>query len=403
MASRLWQNNVMPSQSLIAVILASLAALAPFAIDTYLPAFPAIGADTGATPLQLQQSLTAYLLPYALMTLWHGAISDAIGRLAAIRWGLLVFALASIGCALATDAQTLLFFRAVQGMAAGAGNVVARAMVRDLFEGVAAQRVMAQVQMIFGLAPAIAPMIGGLLLAIHWQAIFVFLGLYALLSLAAAYKYLPETLPVGRRVPLLPRQIIWDYRRVFGDVEFLRLATAFGANFAGFFVYVLAAPVFLIRHLGLNSHQFGYMFVPTVCGMVLGSWLARRIAGKYPDGRILRFAVAWMLLAATGNILICLLLPMGVLQNILPIAIYNIGMALAMPVLSVAALDRHPRVRGTAASGQAFIQMLLSTVSAGALIPLLWDHPLGLAFGMGLYAILGWLCVRGTAAWKKIL
>jgi DHA1 family bicyclomycin/chloramphenicol resistance-like MFS transporter len=291
----------------------------------------------------------------------------------------------------------------VQGASAGAGNVVARAMVRDLFEGVAAQRVMAQVQMIFGLAPAIAPIIGGLLLAIHWQAIFVFLCLYSLLALAAAYRYLPETVPVARRVPLVPRQIAWDYRRIFSDHEFLRLATAFGANFAGFFVYVLAAPVFLIRHLGLNEHQFGYMFVPTVCGMVLGSWLARRAAGKFADGYILRFAMAWMVTAAAINMVVCLWFPPDPLLNIAPIALYNIGMALAMPVLSVAALDRHPRIRGTAASGQAFIQMLLSTLSAGALIPLLWDHPVGLALGMSLYAILGWLCVRGTAAWKKIL
>ncbi len=393
----------MPSPTLLAVILASLAALAPFAIDTYLPAFPAIEGDLGATTLQLQQSLTAYLLPYALMTLWHGAISDSIGRLAAIRWGLLVFALASIGCALAQDAHTLLFFRAVQGASAGAGNVVARAMVRDLFEGVAAQRVMAQVQMIFGLAPAVAPVIGGLLLAIHWQAIFVFLCIYSLSALAAAYRYLPETVPVSRRVPLAPRQVLWDYRRVFGDREFLRLATASGANFAGFFVYVLAAPVFLIRHLDLNEHQFGYMFVPTVCGMVLGSWLARRAAGKFADGRILRLAAAWMMVLAAVNIGVCLWLPPSPLLNIAPVALYNIGMALAMPVLSVAALDRHPRIRGTAASGQAFIQMFLSTVSAGALIPLLWDHTTGLAFGMGLYAILGWLCVRSTAAWKKVL
>lgn len=393
----------MPSPSLIAVILAGLTALAPFAIDTYLPAFPAIGSEIGASPLQLQQSLTAYLLPYALMTLWHGAISDSIGRLAAIRWGLLLFALASVGCALAKDAQTLMFFRAVQGMSAGAGNVVARAMVRDLFEGVAAQRVMAQVQMIFGLAPAIAPIIGGLLLAIHWQAVFVFLALYSLLALGAAYHYLPETVPASRRVPLAPRQILWDYRRIFGDMEFLLLAIASGANFAGFFIYVLSAPVFLIRHLGLNEHQFGYMFVPTVCGMVFGSWLARRVAGKFADGQILRIAMAWMLSVAALNVVICFAFPANLIFNIAPIALYNIGMALAMPVLSVAALDRHPRIRGTAASGQAFIQMLLSTLSAGALIPLLWDHTAGLAFGMSLYAVLGWSCVRGTAAWKKIL
>ncbi len=390
----------MPSPTLIAVILASLAALAPFAIDTYLPAFAVIGREIGATPLQLQQSLTAYLLPYALMTLWHGAISDAIGRLAALRWGLLVFALASIGCAFAPNAETLWLFRAIQGLSAGAGNVVARALVRDMFEGVAAQRVMAQVQMIFGLAPAIAPVIGGFLLAIHWQAIFVFLALYAVATLIAALKLLPETVPVDKRVPLSTRQVLIGYKQVFGDAEFLRLALASGANFAGFFVYVLAAPVFLMHHLGLSSHQFGYMFIPTVCGMVFGSWLARRLAGRIDSQRLLRMAYAWMAGAALLNIGICVFLPPSFWVNIPPIALYNIGMALAMPVLSVAALDRHPRLRGTAASGQAFLQMLLSTVSAGVLIPLLWDRLLGLALGMTLYAAIGWFCAQATQPWK---
>lgn len=389
----------MPSQTLIAVILASLAALAPFAIDTYLPAFPAIEGDLGATTLQLQQSLTAYLLPYALMTLWHGAISDAIGRLTTIRLGLLLFALASIGCALAPNVETLWFFRMVQGISAGAGNVVARAMVRDLFEGAMAQRVMAQVQMIFGLAPAIAPIIGGLLLGIHWQAIFVFLAIYALLTMQAAQMLLPETMPVEKRVPLSVHQVLTGYRQVFGDREFMRLALGFGANFAGFFVYVLAAPVFLIRHLGLNEHQFGMMFVPTVLGMVCGSWLARRAAGRLEDALILRLAYAWMGGAVILNVAICLLLPSSLIFNILPIALYNVGMAFAMPVLSVAALDRHPRLRGTAASGQAFIQMFLSTLSAGAIIPLLWDRPIGLALGMSGYAFIGWYCASRSEKW----
>jgi len=382
------------SSGLIALVLASLAALAPFAIDTYLPAFPAMAQDLGSTTLGLQQSLTAYLLPYALMTLWHGAISDAIGRLAAIRWGLIVFALASIGCMFAPNIETLWFFRALQGMSAGAGNVVARAMVRDLFEGVAAQRVMAQVQMIFGLAPAVAPIIGGLLLGIHWQAIFAFLFLYALAVLAAAYRFLPETVPVDRRVRLVPRQVLVGYRKIFSDREFLKLATSFGANFAGFFIYVLAAPVFLIEHLGLNEHQFGMMFVPTVLGMVTGSWFARHYAGCFENATLLRLAYGWMAGAVLFNIAICLWVPAQPLLNILPIALYNVGMAFVGPVLSVAALDRHPRLRGTAASGQAFIQMVLSTVSAGLVIPLLWHHPLGLAFGMGAYLLLGWLSIR---------
>lgn len=161
-----------------AFILAALAALAPFAIDTYLPAFPSLEQDLGGSTVQIQQSLTFYLLPYALMTLWHGAISDAIGRIPAICWGLGLFVLASIGCALATNVETLWFFRALQGISGGAGNVVARAMVRDLYQGAAAQRVMAIVQMLFGIAPAVAPIIGGVLLGIQWQAIFIFLALY---------------------------------------------------------------------------------------------------------------------------------------------------------------------------------------------------------------------------------
>lgn len=381
-------------------VLASLAALAPFAIDTYLPAFPAIEADLAGTTWDLQQSLAFYLLPYTVMTLFYGAISDAVGRLTALRWGLLVFAVASIGCALAPNVETLWFFRILQGLSGGAGNVVARAMVRDLFEGVAAQRVMAHVQMIFGLAPAIAPVIGGLLLHIHWQAIFLFLCLYALLALWAALRYLPETVPVERRVPLAPRQVLLGYWRIFNDSEYCKLVVAFGANFAGFFVYVLAAPVFLIQHLGLNEHQFGAMFIPTVLGMVTGSWLARRAAGKITNTWLLRIAYLWMLGAALLNIVVCLWLPPQPWINILPIALYNIGMAFAMPVLSIAALDRHARLRGTAASGQAFMQMLLATVSAGLLIPLLWSNHLWLALGMGGYLLLGLASASVSELWR---
>ena len=394
-------NKISPL--LISVVLAALAALAPFAIDTYLPAFPTLEADLQATPLQLQQSLTFYLLPYALMTLWHGAISDSIGRIATIKWGLGVFFLASIGCAFAKTVEALWFFRALQGLSGGAGNVVARAMVRDLFEGPQAQRVMATVQMLFGIAPAIAPIIGGLLLGIHWQAIFIFLALYAALSLAAAIIYLPETMPAYKRVALSAKQVISDYQLVFSDREFLRLAFSIGANFSGFFLYVLASPIFLVKHLGLNQSQFGYMFVPTVCGMMLGSYLAKHAAGRYSRQQAVKFAYAWMSSVVALNVLSCICLTGAINQVvylIAPIALFNIGMALAMPVLSIAALDRHPRIRGTAASGQAFIQMLLSTVSAGLVVPFVWNHPIGLASAMAAYCLVGWWAIRGSHLWK---
>jgi len=385
----------------LSLVLAGLAALAPFAIDTYLPAFPGLELALMASPLQLQQSLTFYLLPYALMTLWHGAISDSIGRITTIKLGLGVFVLASIGCAFANNIETLWFFRALQGLSGGAGNVVARAMVRDLFEGPQAQRVMATVQMLFGIAPAVAPIIGGLLLGIHWQAIFVFLALYAAISLWAAVRYLPETMPQAKRMPLSAKKVLSSYRLIFSDKEFNLVVLASAANFAAFFIYVLASPVFLVKHLGLSDQQFGYMFIPTVCGMVLGSYLAKRAAGVYTSQQVLKVAYAWMAAMVLLNLVVCLNLAVSPLFNILPVALFNVGMALAMPILSLAALDRHAKIRGTAASGQAFVQMLLSTVSAGLIVPLVWAEPFGLAMAMAAYLLFGYLVLRLSQLWRS--
>ena len=384
----------------LSLVLAGLAALAPFAIDTYLPAFPGLELALLASPLELQQSLTFYLLPYALMTLWHGAISDSIGRITTIKWGLGVFVLASIGCAFANNIETLWFFRVLQGLSGGAGNVVARAMVRDLFEGPQAQRVMATVQMLFGIAPAVAPIIGGLLLGIHWQAIFVFLALYAAISLWAAVRYLPETMPKEKRMPLSAKKVLSSYRLIFSDKEFNLVVLASAANFAAFFIYVLASPVFLVKQLGLSDQQFGYMFIPTVCGMVLGSYLAKRAAGIYTSQQVLKVAYAWMGAMVLLNLVVCLNLAVTPFFNILPVALFNVGMALAMPILSLAALDRHAKIRGTAASGQAFVQMLLSAVSAGVIVPLVWAEPLGLAIAMAAYLLFSCLILRLSLVWR---
>lgn len=389
------------SPLVISFCLAALAALAPFAIDTYLPAFAVLEKSLGGSTVQIQQSLTFYLLPYALMTLFHGAISDAIGRITTIKWGLGIFALASVGCAFAPNVHTLWFFRALQGASGGAGNTVARAMVRDLFEGAAAQRVMATVQMLFGIAPAVAPIIGGFLLGIYWQAIFIFLAVYAAISLWAAVRFLPETMPPAKRMKLSSKNVLASYKTIFSDGEFTKICIASGANFSAFFIYVLASPVFLGKHLGLTPKQYGYLFIPTVTGMILGSFLAKRAAGKYSAKKVITAAYCWMTAIVLLNLIVSYALPTRLIFNVPPVALFNIGMALAMPILSLAALDRHPKIRGTAASGQAFIQMLLSTVSAGVVVPLLWFSPLGLAIGMAAYLLIGWLFVRKSLIWQK--
>ena len=159
----------------IAILLAALSALGPFSIDTYLPSFHDIAEKLQATPLQVQQTLSAYLLSFALMTLWHGAIADRFGRRKVLLVALALFALASLGCMLASRIEILWFWRAMQGVTAGAGIVISRAIVRDLYDGAAAQRLMSQITMMFALAPAIAPVIGGWLqILFGWRSVIVF-------------------------------------------------------------------------------------------------------------------------------------------------------------------------------------------------------------------------------------
>ena len=205
------------------ITLAALSSLAPFAIDTYLPAFHIISKDLLTSPQGIQQSLTFYLLPYTVMLLFHGPISDSIGRIKTLQWGLVLFFLASLGCIFSTTIESLWFFRALQGIGGGAGSVVARAMVRDLYHGAEAQRVMATVQILFGIAPAIAPMIGGLLLGIHWQAIFVFLAAYSAIAMVMGSTILPETIKQKMRVPFSIGGSIKRYKSLILNKEFILL------------------------------------------------------------------------------------------------------------------------------------------------------------------------------------
>ena len=381
------------------IALAVLASLAPFAIDTYLPGFHIIATDLSSTPAYIQQSLTFYLIPYTIMTLFHGAISDSIGRIMTIKWGLALFFFASIGCAVATSVEQLWFFRALQGIGGGAGNVVARAMVRDLYEGAQAQRVMATIQIIFGIAPAVAPIFGGFLLDYGWQSIFIFLALYAAIAIYYSSSVLPETMLLKDRLPFDLKSIASRYRRIFKDKEFLFLILSLSANFSAFFLYVLASPIFLIDLLGFTEKQFAYLFVPTVCGMIIGSFIAKKTAGVINPSRVTRFGYFWMLLIVLSNLIYCYFFDNNPIFNIGFIALYNIGMAAIMPIISIAALDCFPKARGTAASGQAFMQMFFSSAVAGVIVPICWFSTFGLSLGLFLILIFGLFCITRTKLW----
>ena len=382
------------------LILASLTALAPFAIDTYLPAFEVMENDLATNSNFIQQTLTFYLVPYTIMTIFHGAISDSIGRIKTIKYGMSLFILGSIGCVFATSIEMLWISRLIQGVGAGAGNVVARAMVRDLYSGATAQKVMATIQIIFGIAPAIAPMVGGLLLGISWQAIFIFLIIYSVLITIFSVNFLPETISKQNQLPFNLESVLSRYRDLLNDKNYIFLILAVSFNFSAFFLYVLSSPIFLMQHLNLSSSQFGYLFIPTVTGMIMGSFISKKTAGIISPAKMLKIAYLWMLLITSINLIFCLFFPSIIFMNIGLIALYNIGMAAAMPLISIKALDCFPKARGTAASGQAFSQMLVSSVVAGLVIPIIWGSLATLAIGMMVIFSLGLVTITKTQAWK---
>ncbi len=375
---------------LIVVLLAGLTSLGPFSIDTYLPSFRAIEASMAVDMLAVQQTLTAYMLPFTLMTLWHGALSDALGRKRVILFFLGLYSVASFFAAGADRIEYLWLARVCQGLTAGAGMIIGRAIVRDLFSGAAAQRLMAHVAMLFALAPAIAPIVGGWLETwFGWRATFVFLGLLTGLLWLGTALHLPETLPQAKRQSLRPTYLWRAYRGILGDRRFLALTLASGLSFAGFFIYVLSAPVFLMRHLGVSATGFAWLFAPSVAGTMLGSWLSARLAGRWTPRRTVLAGLALMAAAAAANVIINLAFPPGLPWSVLPLFPYLLGNALAMPNLTLMALDLYPAQRGMAASCQSFLQSALSTVGAGILAPLLWATPLTLAVGQCALLALG--------------
>ncbi|HEX8989062.1 MAG TPA: multidrug effflux MFS transporter [Rhodocyclaceae bacterium] len=374
----------------LAPLLAALAAIGPFSIDTYLPAFPAIGQGLGATAVQVQQTLTAYLIPFAFMMLWHGALADALGRRRVLLWAYGLYALASLFCAMAGSIEALWLGRALQGLSAGAGLVVGRAIVRDVLDGPAAQRLMAHIGMMFAVAPAVAPVLGGWVQAFFgWHAVFVFLALYGFLLVAAMWRFLPETLPPEARQTLQPLPLLRAYGEVFAHRGFLALAGALALNFNGFFIYVLSAPAFLIGHLGVSPQGFLWLFGPSMLGMIVGNFLAARLAGEASSRRIVGLGFAVMIAAAAANVTLNLAMAPQLPWSVLPVALYVVGMALAMPTLSIRVLDLFPQRRGLISSCQGITQTGVNAITASVLAPLAWGSTLTMSLAMAFFLLLG--------------
>ncbi|MEI7784050.1 MAG: multidrug effflux MFS transporter [Betaproteobacteria bacterium] len=399
-AAELWKAPLWA----LALLLALLSMVAPFAVDTYLPAFSGMAQSLGASPVQMQQTLSSYLFGYAFMNLFHGALSDSIGRKPVVLAGTALFTLASAGCALSESIGPLVFFRALQGMSTGAGVVVSRAIIRDMFPPAQAQKVMSQVTIYFGIAPAIAPLIGGwLFVHLGWHSIFWLLTVLGLALLVATQRLLPETLHRQARQPFEVGHLLRGYWQLASSMRFLLLALASGIPFNGMFLYVLSAPAFLGELLALPPTQFFWLFLLNIGGIMLGAWLSGRKAGRWAPKRQIRHGFVIMLASSVINLAANWLWPAHVSWALLPIAVFSFGWALVVPVVTLLVLDLYPERRGMASSLQAVIGAVANGVVAGALAPLVMHSTLALAAAclcMLLVGLGAWLWLH--ARWPEI-
>lgn len=377
------------------LIIAMLGMIGPFTIDTIFPAFAHIGEQFGSSDVALQQITSSYLIAFAAASLFHGPISDAVGRKRVMIVGISVYALASAGCALSPSLGWLIAFRVLQGASAGAGQIISRTLIRDLYDGPQAQRLMSQVAMIFSVAPAIAPIVGGWILGVaSWPWIFWFLVMYACVMLVLITFGLPETHPVEDRTPLRLGAVFSSLGHVARNGIFMRLAFAMTATFAAQFLYIAAAPIFVVQLLGKGDQDFWIFFVPMISGMMLGSFVSARLAAVVQPIKLATIGFATTVVAAVTNVTISALpgaptLPWAVLGP----ALVAFGVALAFPIVQLAMLDLFPHRRGAAASMQAFIQLVVNALLAGLVAPLVTGSVLELALASAAFSLIG------TALW----
>ena len=354
----------------IILVLALLSAFAPLSIDMYLPALPAIGAELGGGIQGAQGTLAAFFAGMAIGQLIHGPLSDRFGRRPPLLAGLALYVLASIGCALAAGMPPLVALRFVQALAGCAGMVIARAVVRDLADSMDPVRMMARLMLVMGVAPILAPLLGGWVAAgFGWRAIFWVLAAVGALALLLCALFLPETLPPGRRQRGGLGATLRGAARLLGDARFLGAALPGACAIAGMFAYIAGSPFVFIALHGVAPADYGWLFGGAAVGIIGASQLAGRLADAWGREALLTRALAALAAVALG-ILLASAAPLPVLYVV--VWLYVALMGLVLPMAGVLSMQPFPAVAGTASALMGAMQFALGAL-AGALMALLHD------------------------------
>lgn len=371
----------------LALLLGLITAIGPFAIDSYLPALPTLGASLQASPAAVQMSLTVFFIVIGVCQLFYGPISDVFGRKPPIYAGLVIFAVGSVGCALAPTIEVLIAFRAVQAFGACAGMVVPRAIVRDLYTGHEAARLMSLLMLVMSVSPILAPLAGSLVIALwSWREVFAVLAVVAVLCLVMTAVQLPETHPAERRLGKTLAGAFSSYGALLRDPVFMGLSVVCGFGLATFFVFIGSAPFVYIEHFGLTPAQFSLAFALNAASFFAMSQLTARLSARFGlapliRGSVIGVAVVMSLLAVTT-------LWSGSLALMMSLLFIGFGfLGLLLPAAGVLSMEDHGAVAGSASALLGAIQMITGAVCM-SLVGVFADHtPAPMLIGIALCAV----------------
>jgi DHA1 family bicyclomycin/chloramphenicol resistance-like MFS transporter len=381
----------------IALVLGLLSAIGPFAIDMYLPALPAIGQSLNADISQVQWSLTAFFISIGAGQLLYGPLADMLGRKKPLYFGLALFLAASIGCALATDVQTLIALRFLQGLGAAAGMAIPRAVVRDLHTGTEAARLMSLLMLVFSVSPILAPLVGSAVIALTgWRGVFWAVAIAAVAGLWMMAVFLKETRPPEERIGSSLGSALAGYALLLRDRHFMGLVLIGSFALGGFFVYLANSPFVLIGHYGLTPTQYSLAFALNAFSFIGASQFVGTLGERFGLAQVVRVAIVG---AAVTMVAMLAYYLAGGEQLAVLIGLYLIAsafMGLAIPTSSVLALDGHGAIAGTASALLGTLQMLLGAVMMG-LAGLFSDgRPLPMVVGMTLGPLIALALTAGT-------
>lgn len=349
----------------LVLVLGALIALGPLTIDMYLPAFPALADDLRASEAAVQATLTATLVGLGLGQLLIGPFSDAVGRRLPLLLGVTGHVVTSVLCALAPTIEVLTVARVLQGLSGAAVSVVAMATVRDLFSGIAAAKLLSRLMLVMGVAPVVAPTLGGFVLGVtSWRGVFVTLAVLGLVLLGVAALGLRETLPVERRRSARPSATLRTYRTLLRDGPFVALAVAGGLMFATMFAYVAGSPFVLQGVYGLDERTFALVFGLNAVALVTATQVNPLLLRWFSLRQVLTTAMAVAATAALTLVVVTAAGVQGLVWVLVPLAVITACAGLSFPNTPALALSRHGEAAGTAAALLGAAQFTIAGFSA---------------------------------------